>query len=79
MYSNGGFFMGIMHFLWWNLWLALLGVIVFYGWRRTSERRRRPPESPHEVLQRHLASGEITLDQYEERSALLDRDGGNKT
>lgn len=79
MYHDGGFFMGGMHFLWWIFWLALFGVIVFYGWGRTSERRRRPRESPHELLQRRLASGEITPEQYEERKALLDRDATNKT
>ncbi|MBP6502634.1 MAG: SHOCT domain-containing protein [Rhodoferax sp.] len=29
---------------------------------------------PHEVLQRRLASGEITTQDYEERKRVLDRD-----
>lgn len=70
--------MGGMHFLWWIFWLALIGVIVFYGWGRPGEQRRHARESAHEVLQRRLASGEITPDQYQERKALLDRDAGGK-
>jgi uncharacterized membrane protein len=34
----------------------------------------RPRETPHEVLRRRLASGEIAPMEYEERKALLDRD-----
>ena len=74
MYYNSGFFMGGMHFPWWMFWLVLLGIIIFYGWTRTSERCRRPHEPLHEVLQRHLANGEITPREYEERKGLLDRD-----
>ncbi len=79
MFYDGGFFMGGMHFLWWIFWIAVIGVIVFYGWSGSSEQRRRPRETPHEVLRRRLASGEITPDQYEERKALLDRDATGKT
>lgn len=78
MFYDGGYFMGGMHFLWWIFWLALIGVIVFYAWGRPSEQRRRPRESPHEVLQRRLAGGEISSKEYEERKALLDRDGDVK-
>ena len=63
MFYDGGYFMGGMHGLWWIFWVALIGVLVFYGWGRPSERRRGPRETPHEVLQRRLASGEITPEQ----------------
>ena len=37
--------------------------------------RDKPPrETPHEVLRRRLAAGEITTDEYEQRKALLGRD-----
>ncbi len=78
MFDDGGYFMGGMHWFWWIFWVALIGVIVFYGWGRPSEQRRRPRETPHEVLRRRLASGEITPDQYEERKALLDRNPAGK-
>ena len=55
-------------------WLALIGVIVFYGWGRPDQRQRGPRESPHEVLKRRLANGEISTEEYEQRKLLLDRD-----
>lgn len=78
MFHDGGFLMGGMHFLWWIFWLVLIAVIVFFGWGRPSERRRRSSETPHETLQKRLASGAITSDQYSERKALLDRDAGGQ-
>lgn len=78
MFYDGNFLMGGMHFLWGFFWLALLGVILFYGRARINEQRRHLRESPHEILQQHLASGEITPEQYEERKVLLDRDVANK-
>ena len=74
MFYDGGFFMGGMHWFWWIFLIALIGVIVFYGWGRQGAQRGRSRETPHEVLRRRLASGEITPDQYEERKAMLDRD-----
>ena len=41
--------------------------------------RRRPRESAHELLQRRLASGDITAEEYEKRKALLERDAPSKT
>lgn len=79
MFSDGTHFMGSMHWLWWLFWLALIGVVVFYGWGRPDARRRSPPESPHEVLKRRLANGDISAEEYEQRKALLDRDVGSKT
>ena len=74
MFYDGSYAMGGMHGLWWFFWLVLIGVLVFYGWGSPSEKRRRPRESPLDVLQRRLASGEIAPEQYEQRKALLDRD-----
>ena len=74
MFYDSGYGMGGMHGLWWFFWMVLSGVLVFYGWGSPSEKRRRPRESPLDVLQRRLASGEIAPEQYEQRKALLDRD-----
>ena len=41
-----------------------------------SRRGDHPRETPHEVLRRRLANGEITPQEYEGRKALLDRDAG---
>ncbi|MEP7282773.1 MAG: SHOCT domain-containing protein [Rubrivivax sp.] len=79
MFYDGGYFMGGMHGLWWIFWVVLIGVLVFYGWGRPGGQRRRPLESPLEVLQRRLANGEITPDEYQKRKALLDGGSGSKT
>ncbi len=76
MFYEGGMFMGGMHWLWWIFWLLLVGAIVYSAWGRADGQRRRPRETPHQVLQRRLASGEISSDEYEKRKALLDRDAG---
>lgn len=78
MFYDGGMFMGGMHWLWWIFWLVLIGVLAYYTWARPSEQRRRPRETPQQALQRRLANGEITPDDYEQRKALLDRDAGSK-
>lgn len=76
MFYDGGTFMGGMHLFWWIFWVALVGVIVFLGWGRSSQERRRSRDTPHVLLQRRLASGEIATEEYEKRRALLDRDAG---
>ena len=52
--------------------------LLYVGFGRPGERRRPPRETPLEVLQRRLANGEITPQQYEERKTLLDRNGGGE-
>ena len=74
MSSGAGYALGGMHVLWWLLGLALVGAIVFLALGRQGEGRGRARETPHELLRRNLASGEITPQQYEQREALLDRD-----
>jgi putative membrane protein len=71
---DGGYMMGGMHGLWWLFWLVLLVVLVFGGWGRIGGRRSPSRDTPHELLHRRLAGGEITPAEYEERKTLLDRD-----
>ncbi len=79
-YDGGNYMMGGMHGLWWLFWLMLLGALVFGGWGRSSGRWNRSRETvrdtPHELLHRQLAGGDITPAEYEERKSLLDRDSG---
>jgi len=73
MFHDGGYMVG-MHAWWWLFWVILIGVL-FVALRGGSARRHPTGrESPSAVLQRRLAAGEITPQQYEERRALLDRD-----
>ncbi|ODV12991.1 MAG: hypothetical protein ABT20_03065 [Rubrivivax sp. SCN 70-15] len=79
MFYDGGWFMGGMHFLWWIFWIAIVAAFAWAFWGRRDDSRRgsNPPparETPHELLQRRLASGECTPEEYEKRKALLDRD-----
>ena len=75
MFSGGGHHMGGMHYFWWIFWVFLVGVLAFYGWGRSNNRQPSSRETPHAVLQRRLADGELTPEEYEQRKALLDRDG----
>lgn len=78
MFSDGGYYMGGMHGLWWLVWIVLIGVLIFSGWGRSGDRRRETHETPHEVLKRRLANGDISADEYEQRKLLLDRDADTK-
>ncbi len=78
MSMTGENFMIGMHWIWWVFWLALIGVIVFYGWGRPSGQRGGPHATPHDVLKRRLANGKISADEYEQRKLLLDRDAGTR-
>ena len=78
MFYDGGHFMGGIHALWWIFWLVLIGALVFLAFRRAGRRDDMHGETPHEVLRRRLASGEVTAKEYEESKALLDRDVGGK-
>ena len=80
MMYDGGYTVGGMHGLWWLFWLVLLAALLFGSWGRLGGRRNRSRETsrdtPHELLHRRLAGGEITPAEYEERKSLLDRDAG---
>lgn len=76
MYFGDGYYMAGMHALWWVFWLII--IVLAFGLLPRSSRRDRSSneaESPHEILRRRLASGEITREQYEEIKQVLDRDG----
>ncbi|QKO23404.1 SHOCT domain-containing protein [Rhodoferax sp. BAB1] len=76
MYFDHGYYMGGMHALWWVFWLILVVALVYTGWSPQRRAGRRERESPHELLQRRLARGEITPEAYEQAKTLLDRDTG---
>lgn len=72
-FHDGGYMIG-MHWFWWLFWIALVAAIFFTPWGAPVRRGKPPRETPHEVLRRRLAGGEITTQEYEQRKALLDRD-----
>lgn len=63
-----------MHALWWAFWIAVVLALLFWGRGGYPARRDRPRETPHEMLRRRLANGEISTQEYEQRKSLLDRD-----
>lgn len=74
MFHGEGFYMGGMHVLWWLFWVVLIGSLALSMRGRPPERRRDLRVTPHEMLRRRLAQGEIDAQEYEQRKALLDRD-----
>lgn len=78
MFYDGGYMVG-MHGLWWVFWILVIGAVTYMAWGRGDRAggdADSARETPQQVLQRRLASGEITPQQYDERKALLDRDAG---
>ncbi len=76
MFFDNGHMVG-MHGWWWLFWLVLIAAALFTawgGWGRGGRDSRGRRESPREVLQRRLASGDITAQEYEACKRLLDRD-----
>lgn len=62
---------------WWIV--MMLGMVIFWGlliagvvWLLRGAGQSKPaPESPLEILQRRLAQGEISIEEYEERRAAI--------
>lgn len=76
MFHDGGYMVG-MHAGWWLFWVVM--ILLFVAMRPGATwRQHAGREAPGAVLQRRLASGEITPQQYEERKALLDRDADQR-
>lgn len=75
MFNDGAYSMGGMHGLWWIFWVVLIGLLLFCVWGRPGAGRRRPRDTPLALLQRRLAGGELSAEEYDKRKALLVRDG----
>ena len=50
---------------------GVLALLVVASSTRPRRRRRRDPEDPREALERRLAKGEISCEEYFERDAIL--------
>lgn len=73
---DGTHMMWGMHWLWWIIWILLIGGLAWVLVRSQRKDSGAPPsrESPLEVLQRRYAEGELSTDEYEERKERLERD-----
>ena len=74
MFQDYGYYMVGMHAFWWIFWIILIVSLLCSGRGRSERSNDRARETPHEVLRRRLANGEIKPEEYEQRKALLDQD-----
>ncbi len=78
MFQDYGYYMVGMHTFWWIFWVILILMILFGGWGTAERRQSRARETPHEVLRRRLANGEIKPDEYVQHKVLLDENPASK-
>jgi len=72
MYFYEGSHFGGMHLIWWILWIMFLLWVFATPYEIPGKRKQK---SPLEILQNRFAGGSITKEEYEERKAILERDG----
>lgn len=65
---SGGWFWG-MHLFWWLFWFLIIA--AFFS-LLTPVPRHKVRETPLQILQRRLAAGEISTQEYEERKQRLE-------
>ncbi len=67
-----------MSFIWWMFWIALIAIFFSLA---TPVRRgnARLYDDPLSILRRRYASGEITTEEYEERTSRLQKDMGDQS
>lgn len=72
MYDGTGF-IG-MHFIWWFFWIMLW--VGFFSFLTPVRRRhlKNFHQTPKDILQRRLATGEITEKEYESRMSILQQE-----
>ena len=67
-----GYHFGGMHFIWWFIWIMFLLTIFASPYEIPGQRSRR--QSPLDILQNRLASGQITNEEYQEKKTMLEND-----
>lgn len=68
MYYDGYHFWG-MHLFWWIIWGILLFTIFVTPYDIPGQRNKK--DSPLDILQKRLASGQITYEEYVEKKKML--------
>ena len=73
MHNGSWWFFG-MHTFWWLFWIAI--IVVFFSLLTPVPKQQAGTRgTPLDILQRRLAIGEISTEEYERRRAILLRDG----
>lgn len=67
-----GYHFGGMHLMWWFVWIILLFWIFALPYDIPGQRKKK--DSPLGVLQKRLASGQITSEEYHEKKNILESD-----
>ena len=67
-----GYHFGGMHLVWWFIW----GIMIFWIFATPYDipGQRRPKDTPLDTLQKRLASGQITNEEYQEKKKMLASD-----
>ena len=74
MHTVGGWWFMGMHVFWWLFWVLI--IIAFAAlFTPVPKQQAKRRDTPMNVLQRRYAAGEISTDEYEQRRAVLTRDG----
>lgn len=58
-----------MHWFWWIIWIVLIIWIFATPWDIPGNRKTK--EKAMEILDRKLAEGEISIEEYEEKRELI--------
>lgn len=67
-----GYHVGGMHLIWWLIWVMFLLTVFVSPYEIPGQRSKR--QSPLDILQNRLASGQITNEEYQEKKTMLERD-----
>ena len=73
MHFYEGYHFWGMHMVWWVIWIAIIMWIFATPYEIPGTRKRK--NGPLDILQKRYAGGSITKEEYEERKAILLKDG----
>ena len=68
MYYNGNF--GGMNLVWWFVWMIMLFWIFATPYDIPGQRRKK--DSPFDILQKQFASGDLSIEEYQEKKKILE-------
>lgn len=69
MYNSSYWGMGI---IWWFVWIVLLFWIFALPYNIPGQRYKK--DSPLDILQKRFASGQLTIEEYQEKKKILESD-----
>ena len=72
MHGDGWSFFG-MHVIWWFVWILIL-TTAFAAFTSVPKRDQRAGVRALDILRRRYAAGQMSLEDYEQRKAVLERD-----